>query len=147
MIDRDIVFLSQTDTTVGFLSQNPLRLAEVKKRNPKQPFLVCVDSFKKQKSLVRTPKKFRSKVRRSQKTTFLYPNGKAVRVVKEKIHNQLLKKFDFLYSTSANENKKPFSLHYAQEKADIMIENKKGYHDNPPSPLIKLTRTQKQILR
>jgi len=147
MIDKDIVFLAQTDTTVGFLSQNPLRLAEVKKRDSKQPFLLCVDSFQKQKKLARTPKKFRALVRRSQKTTFLYPNAKAIRVVKDTAHKQLLKKFDFLYSTSANENKKPFSLDYAQEKADIMIKTKEGYHDNSPSPLIKLTKHQKQILR
>ncbi len=147
MMDKDIVFLTQTDTTVGFLSQSPLRLAEVKKRHPKQPFLICVDRFKKQKKLARTPKKYRSLVRRSNKTTFLYPNGKAIRVVKDTLHNQLLKKFDFLYSTSANENKKSFSLDYATSQADIMIKTPEGYHDNPPSPLIKLRKTQIQILR
>ena len=147
MISKDTVFLTQTDTTVGFLSQSPLRLAKVKKRDPKQPFLLCVSSFKKQKKLVRTPKRFRSLVRRSCKTTFLYPNAKAVRVVKEKAHNQLLKKFHFLYSTSANENKQSFSLHYATKNADIMIKTKEGYHDNPPSPLVKLSKYHKRILR
>jgi tRNA A37 threonylcarbamoyladenosine synthetase subunit TsaC/SUA5/YrdC len=147
MIDKESVFLTQTDTTVGFLSQSPLRLAEVKKRNPKQPFLICVDSFQKQKKLTRTPKKYRSLVRKSRKTTFVYPNGKAIRVVQDKAHNQLLKRFDFLYSTSANENKKSFSLDYATIQADIMIKDIEGYHDNPPSPLIKLSKTKKQFLR
>jgi len=102
------VILTQTDTTVGFLSTNPLKLAKAKKRDVNQPFLLCVDTFKKQKKLARTPKKFRALVRRSKKTTFLYPNKKAIRVVNDNLHNQLLKKFDFLYSTSANENQKVF---------------------------------------
>ena len=144
---HDIIFLAQTDTTVGFLSTNPTLLAKAKKRDPKQPFLRCVDTFVKQKKLVRTPKKFRSLVRRSQKTTFLYPNQHAIRVVKDERHNQLLKKFDFLYSTSANAHQKDFSLSFAIEQADIMIEEPEGYHQVPPSPLLKLTKNKIFSLR
>ena len=143
----DTIFLAQTDTTVGFLSKNPTRLATAKKRDAKQPFLHCVDTFYKQKKLTRTPKKFRSFVRRSQKTTFLYPNTKAIRVVTDKRHNQLLKKFDFLYSTSANEHNKKFSLAYAISQADIMIEEPDGYQELPASPLIKLTKHKISLLR
>ncbi len=146
-IYHDKVILAQTDTTVGFLSTSKERLALAKNRDINQPFLHCVDTFKKQKNLVRTPKKFRSLVRRSKKTTFLYPNTKAVRVVHDPLHNQLLKKFDFLYSTSANENKKPFSLSFARKQADIMIETSQGFVENPPSPLIKLSKKCRKTLR
>ena len=147
IIYHNKIILTQTDTTVGFLSTNPLKLAEAKKRDVNQPFLLCVNTFKKQKQLVRTPKKFRSLVRRSRKTTFLYPNKKAIRVVKDDTHNQLLKKFNFLYSTSANENKKTFSLTYALQKADIMIKSPQGFHETSPSPIIMLSNTKKCTLR
>ncbi len=144
---KDVIYLTQTDTTVGFLSTSPHKLAEAKKRDVNQPFLLCVDTFKKQKKLARTPKKFRSLVRRSKKTTFLYPNKKAIRVVKDDAHNQLLKKFDFLYSTSANENKQAFSYPYAIDKADIMIETSEGFIEVAPSPIIKLSKSKKIALR
>jgi len=147
IIYHDKVILTQTDTTVGFLSTNPQKLAKAKKRDENQPFLLCVDSFKKQKLLARTPKKFRSLVRRSKKTTFLYPNKKAIRVVHDDAHNQLLKKFDFLYSTSANENKKSFSLIYARNKADIMIETEREFFEVAPSPIKKLSKMKILSLR
>lgn len=144
---KDVIYLTQTDTTVGFLSTSPEKLAEAKKRDVNQPFLLCVDSFKKQKKLARTPKKFRSLVRRSKKTTFLYPNKKAIRVVKDETHNQLLKKFDFLYSTSANENKKTFSLSFALDKADIMIETSQDFHETTSSAIMILSKTKIHTLR
>ena len=143
----DIIYLTQTDTTVGFLSTSPLKLAEAKNRDVNQPFLLCVDSFKKQKKLARTPKKFRSLVRRSKKTTFLYLNEKAIRVVKDDAHKQLLKKFDFLYSTSANENKKAFSKNYALGQADIIIETSKGFHEVAPSAIMILGKSKIHTLR
>ena len=147
IIYHDKVILTQTDTTIGFLSTNPQKLAEAKKRNVRQPFLLCVDTFKKQKRLTRTPKKFRAWVRRAKKTTFLYPNKKAIRVVNDYRHNQLLKKFNFLYSTSANENKKSFSLSYATNHADIIIETAQGFHETPPSPIRILSKTKIHTLR
>jgi len=147
MIREDVIYLTQTDTTVGFLSGSLEKLSKAKNRDKNQPFLLCVDSFKKQKQLTRTPKKFRSFVRRSRKTTFLYPNKKAIRVVKDKKHNQLLKRFDYLYSTSANAHKKAFSLEYAYEKADIMIEDRGGFVENAPSAMYKICRQKILLLR
>ena len=144
---KDVIYLTQTDTTVGFLSTSPQKLAEAKKRDVNQPFLLCVDTFKKQKKLARTPKKFRSLVRRSSKTTFLYPNKKAIRVVRDKTHNQLLKKFEFLYSTSANENKKSFSFSYALNKSDIMIETSQGLHEVTSSSIMILSKSKIHTLR
>ncbi len=147
MIADNKIYLTQTDTTVGFLSTSHEKLALAKKRTPAQPFIHCVDSLKKQKKLCRTPKKYRFLVRRSTKTTFLYPNKRAIRVVKDREHNQLLQRFDFLYSTSANENKKNFDFDYAYTQADIMIENPTGFHELPPSPIIKLSKNKKTTIR
>jgi len=43
------IYLVQTDTTVGFLSQDAKKLALIKKRDPNKPFLISVDSFKRLK--------------------------------------------------------------------------------------------------
>ena len=144
---ENIVYLAQTDTTVGFLSTDPLKLAEAKNRKITQPFLLCVDTFKKQKKLTRTPKKFRALVRRSKKTTFLYPNKKAIRVVHDSRHNQLLKGFDFLYSTSANAHQKAFLLSYAIDKADIMIVPPSGFEEADSSRFYRLTSRRRLRLR
>ena len=97
---KGVVFLAQTDTTVGFLSTSKERLAKIKKRKPNQPFILCVSDLEKLKKLTRVPKKHKKLVRRSVKTTFIYPDNEAIRVVKDEKHKKLLHPFDFLYSTS-----------------------------------------------
>ena len=143
----ELVYLTQTDTTVGFLSRSSTRLAQIKGRHPKQPFLCCVDSFQKQKQLSRTPKKFRNLVRRSTKTTFLYPNKKAIRMVRDTQHKALLKPFDFLYSTSANPHKHAFNHDFAIQHADVIIEDKEGFSQKPPSLFVKLGSKRRKKIR
>ena len=55
-----MIFLVQSDTTVGFLSQDSDKLCKIKKRDNNKPFLVAVDSYKSLKNLTRVPKKFRA---------------------------------------------------------------------------------------
>ena len=141
------IYLAQTDTTVGFLSKDPTMLAKAKNRHSSQPFLRCVNRLYKQKRLARTPKKYRTLVRRSHKTTFLYPNKEAIRVVSRGRHAHFLAKFDFLYSSSANAHQSPYEASYAYQQADILIEDNLGHHDTPPSPIIKLGRKRKKLLR
>ncbi len=143
----DEVYLVQTDTTVGFLSSSPKKLNKIKKRPENKYILITTTTFKTLKTLARVPKKFKKKVRRSNKTTFIYPNKKAVRVVKQSSHESFLKEFDYLYSTSANENKKAFDKDFAFDKADIVIEDHRGFDDKTPSKLIKLSKTFKKKLR
>jgi tRNA A37 threonylcarbamoyladenosine synthetase subunit TsaC/SUA5/YrdC len=142
-----LIYLAQTDTTVGFLSTSKEELARAKKRDINQPFIICVSSFRKLKKLTRVPKKDKKLVRRSKKTTFIYPNNKAIRVVKDDKHNELLKKFDYLFSTSANKHKKPFELSYALKMVDIVVKTPEGFSENTPSKMIKLTKTSQQPLR
>ncbi len=142
-----MIYLAQSDTTVGFLSQDSEALASVKGRTKEQPFIMVCDSFKKQKELVRTPKKFRSLVRRAKKITFIYPNKKAVRVSKDPAHNRLLKKFEYLYSTSANRHKEKFDLEYAVSVADVTVTDRRGLLPKDASKIIKLGRASKTITR
>jgi len=142
-----LVYLTRTDTTVGFLSQDKVALAGAKKRDPRQPFLIAVDSLSKQKRFVRTPKQFKKIVRRAKKSTFVYPNKQALRVVREDPHTLFLKQFDFMFSTSANESGKPFSLTYAIETADVIVEDREGFHEGSPSAIYQLGKVKKKRLR
>ena len=146
-MNPDLVYLVQTDTTVGFLSQNKKALAKVKRRDLKQPFLIAVDSFAMQKQFVRTPVKFKKSVRRARKTTFLYPNRKAVRVVCEKNHRSFLKRFGFMYSSSANISKHSFVYSYAVKAADVIVEDASGFYEGTASSIYRLGKQAKKRLR
>ena len=87
-----VVYLVQTDTTVGFLSRDGDKLNQIKNRRGKKGFIVSVDSFKTLKTILRVPQIHKKMVRRSKKTTIVYPNNKAVRVVKDMEHLKFLKK-------------------------------------------------------
>lgn len=144
---EDEVYLVQTDTTVGFLSSSPKKLNSIKNRPKNKHILITTTTFKTLKTLARVPKKFKKEVRRTKKTTFIYPNKKAVRVVKQSNHDSFLKEFDYLYSTSANENKKAFDKDFALKKADIIVEDARGFDDKTPSKLIRLSKSVKKKLR
>ena len=146
-MNQQLVYLTQSDTTVGFLSQNSTRLADSKQRNPNQPFLICVDSFETLKEFVRVPKKFKNRVRRAKKSTFIYPTNKAIRVVKDEKHLKFLKKFRWMYSSSANKTKKSFNYDYAKKKADIIVEDCRGFFEAKPSKMVKLGKSKLKRLR
>ncbi len=143
----DRVYLAQTDTTVGFLSQDAKKLALIKKRDPKKPFLISVDSFARLKTFVRVPNRFKNSVRKAKKTTFVYPNNKALRVVQNSPHLLFLQKFGWMYSTSANESGKHFDEDFAWRVADVIVEDARGFFEGEPSRLIKLGREKFKKLR
>jgi len=143
---QEKVYLVQTDTTVGFLSKSKKALIRAKERSPKNPFLITTAFHKVQNSISRTPKKYKKLVRRSKKTTFIYPNKKAIRVVKDDVHIDFLKEFDFLYSSSANKTNEKFDRDYAYTKADIIIEDNRGLYESLPSAIMKIgKKTLKKI--
>jgi tRNA A37 threonylcarbamoyladenosine synthetase subunit TsaC/SUA5/YrdC len=139
------LYLTQTDTTVGFLSADSYKLSIAKDRDANQPYLICVDTLKKLKKLTRVPKPHKKRIRRTLKTSFLYPNKKAIRVVKESPHSRFLKEFDFLYSSSANKNRESFDLNYAYLQAEIIIEDARGFYEADASSIFKLGK--KKILK
>lgn len=147
MLKPQLVYLAQSDTTAGFLSQNPHALAKAKKRSSMQPFLCCVSSMRELKNFARVPKSFKNQVRRSKKTTFIYPNSTAVRVVKEQKHLEFLQRFSWMYSSSANQTKKGFEEYYAKQKADIIVKDERGFYETSPSSILRLGRKKRRKIR
>lgn len=146
-MNPDLVYLAQTETTVGFLSQNSEALVRTKNRPQGKPFLMSVDSLGTLRSFTRIPKRHKNRVRRTQKTTFVYPCGLAIRVVKDEEHLQFLKKFKWSYSTSSNPSGKGFDEVYALEKADVILFTCKGFFESKPSSILKLGKRKLRKLR
>ena len=146
-MDPKKLYLAQTDTTVGFLSQDAKRLAAAKGRPAHKAFIIAVSSAKNLKNFVRVPKKWRKLVRQARRTTFAYPNGKAVRVVKNSEHRRFLDNFGWMYSTSANPSGKNFDEAWARQQADVVVEDKRGFFEGKPSKILRLGRTRVMRLR
>ena len=146
-MDPTKLYLAQTDTTVGFLSQDSQKLAHAKRRPSHKPFLIEVDGFKQLQKFVRVPKSFKKLVRRSKRTTFVYPNGKALRVVKDPFHLWFLRRFGWMYSTSANISGAPFDPEVALKLAEIVVEDERGLYEGAPSKIVKLSKKRLRRLR
>ncbi len=141
------VILTQTDTTVGFLSQNANKLYEIKERKPTKQFIKVYDSFKSFKSSTcRVPKNKRNLVRRSKKTTFVI-NNSSFRVSSSVLSSQILNNLSWVYSTSANKSQEKFNREFCEDKADIIIEDIDGLKENRSSSLIKLNHKKRIKLR
>ncbi len=147
-MDSNKVYLSQTDTTVGFLSSDDKKLSLIKKRDHKQKILQVVDSFKTLNSKLRVPKKFRKVVRKSSLTTFIYPNSLAFRLIdKCSEHHNFIKKHKVLYSTSANLTKQNFDEKFAIAKSDIVIYGSRGFKEAKSSKIYKIDKNNIHRIR
>lgn len=147
-MDASKVYLTQTDTTVGFLSSNDKKLTAIKQRPQTQKILQVVESFETLKTKVRVPQKFKKMVRKAKNTTFIYPNGLSFRVVDaSNPHHAFVKKFKTMYSTSANLTQHRFDEHFAKEHCDVIVEDKNGFYEAASSQLIKLACTRIKKLR
>ena len=142
-----LVYLAQTETTAGFLSQNSLSLCKIKNRPNNKPFLMSVDSLQTLKRFTRVFEQHKNRIRRAQKTTFAYPNGLAIRVVKEDCHLEFLKKLTWSYSTSSNPSGLAFDEAFALEKADVVVYTKDGFFESTPSSIFKLSSKRVKQLR
>ncbi|MBM0636739.1 Sua5 YciO YrdC YwlC family protein [Campylobacter sp. VicNov18] len=135
-----MIYLAQTDTTVGFLSKDLQKLNILKRRSKDQPCLITSAKFSELKSLARVPKLFKNFVRRSRKTTFIYPNQKAIRIVKGCKHAQFLANNGFFYSSSANKHGEAFDENWAKSVADVILDE--NFYENDPSRILKLSRNK-----
>jgi tRNA A37 threonylcarbamoyladenosine synthetase subunit TsaC/SUA5/YrdC len=141
------VILTQTDTTVGFLSQDAKKLQEIKTRSSSKPFIKVYKNFKTLlASGHRIPDKYKNTIRRSKKTTFIVKN-RAFRVADSSLDSQILRDKLWHYSTSANESSKNFDRDFCIEKADIIIENKDGLSQNCSSTLYKINHIKRKKIR
>lgn len=141
------VILTQTDTTVGFLSQDSDKLYEVKSRSTTKPFIKVYNNFKT--FLLcgnRVPSAFKSTIRRSKKTTFIVKN-RAFRVAKTTLNSSVLNNYTWNYSTSANQANKNFDRYFCEDKADIIIEDKNGLHERSSSRLVKINKIKRKKIR
>ena len=147
-MDSSLVYLVQTDTTVGFSSSSDEKLSLVKQRPLSKKILNTVDSFSTLSKNTRVPKNFRQKVRNSKKTTFIYPNGNSFRVVdKNSKFYDFIHKFAILYSTSANKTSKNFEREFALENAEVIVEDKRGFFETTASRIFKLSRKRVKKIR
>jgi len=139
------VILTQTDTTVGFLSQNGTKLAQIKSRDPYKPFIKVFQNFKSfHKCGMRIPKRQKNRIRRMKKSSFIV-NSNSFRIASSPLDSAILRMMEWSYSTSANESKKSFERNFCEQKADIIIEDKRGLYENSASNIYKLNN--KKIVR
>ncbi len=121
MIDTN-VYLTQTDTTIGFVSQNEARLTEIKQRPPYKHYIMAVNTLETLKTFVRVPSSHKNRVRRAKKTTFIMPNTHSYRVVKDRHHLLLLNRIKWAYTTSANLSGSDYDESFCKKMADVIIE-------------------------
>ena len=140
------LILAQTDTTVGFLSQDEFLLARTKGRPDNKPFLKVFSTFGQMTQHIRIPLKHRTWVRHARRTTFVIKN-QAFRYVGGSQHARLVERYGWLYSTSANESGKGYDQAFCKEHSDLIIEDAQGLQECSPSKIFKLTSTQYKRLR
>ncbi|WP_417332683.1 Sua5 YciO YrdC YwlC family protein [Halarcobacter sp.] len=147
-MDTNLIYLVQTDTTVGFSSANDEKLATVKRRPKSQKILQTLDSFATLKKFTRVPKNHRKRVRNSKKSTFIYPNMNSYRVVdrNDKFYS-FIKKFKAHYSTSANHTKKSFEKDFALANSDVIVSSKEGFSEKVSSSIYLLKKSKIKKIR
>jgi len=139
-----LVYLTQTDTTIGFVSQNAQKLTAIKNRPPYKHYIKAVDSLRTLNTLTRIPNQHKNRVRRARKSTFILPSGRSYRVIHDPLHLKLISQLRWAYTTSANQSAKPYDEAWARRMADKVIEPLGG--EACPSKIYRLgTKVIKKI--
>jgi len=115
------LYLTQTDTTIGFVSQDASKIDKAKNRLSNKYYIRVVNSLETLKRFTRVPQKHKNRLRRAKKTTFIMPNGLSFRVVKDIEHNLLLNRLHWVYSSSANLSGAEYDEKYARDKAEVIV--------------------------
>jgi tRNA A37 threonylcarbamoyladenosine synthetase subunit TsaC/SUA5/YrdC len=142
---KKLVFLTQTDTTIGFVSQDAQKLTAIKQRPPHKHYIKAVNSLQTLKTFTRVPRKHKNRVRRSHKTTFILPNTYSYRVIKNTHHLLLLNRLQWAYTTSANLSHQAYNETFAREQADVIIEPLK--ENKEASSIFKLGKSTIKRIR
>ena len=147
-MDKNRIYLAQTDTTVGFLSCDNKQLSEAKKRVSSQKILEVVSDFATLLANTRVPKNFKKIVRRAKRTTFIYPSGDSFRYIPiGNPHHSFVARFKKIYSTSANETGKRFSYQFAYDASDVIIYSTHDFIETSGSAIYKLTSRKRRRIR
>ena len=139
------VFLTQTDTTIGFVSQDAERLTSIKKRPSSKHYIRVLNSLSTLKRFTHVPQMHKKRVRRTKKTTFIMPNGYSFRVIYDKNHLLLINRLIWAYSSSANLSNQDYDEDFAKNSADITINPL--HQTKAPSSIYKLGKCRIQKIR
>lgn len=145
MLLQDKLFLTQTDTTVGFVTQNKEKLDIAKKRPTYKYYITAINSLNTLKKFTRVPQKHKKLLRRANKTTFIMPNGSSYRVVKDKHHLLLLNRLKWAYTSSANLSGQDYNEKFARSVADVVIEPLNPHVK--PSTILKINNNKIRKIR
>ena len=140
-----MIYLAQTDTTVGFLSESEALLNQAKNRPANTPCMLTTARLSELKNFAHVPAKFKNLVRRAKKTTFIYPNSKSVRYVQGCEHAKFLYEFGAMYSSSANLHGAKFDEQIARSIADVIVDE--HFSENPPSKIYKISNLKIKKIR
>jgi len=143
---KESLFLTPTDTTIGFVSQNSSKIDRAKKRKPNKHYIHVVDSLKTLKNFTRVPLAHKNRLRRAKKTTFIMPNGLSFRVVKNTQHNLLLDRVHWLYSSSANLSGAEYDEVYAKARAEVVVSFPKK-RNGKASTIYRLGQKNMKVIR
>jgi len=147
MENGGLVYLVQTDTTVGFASKDAEHLGSIKERPRGKQFLQTVASLKEIKRACRVPKALRKRVRQAKKTTFVYPDGLARRLVDKGEYGRFLQRYGSVFSTSANQSGRAFDTAWAEKSCDAIIYTPAGFSEQPASAIYKMGKAKVIQLR
>ena len=142
---REAVFLTATDTTTGFVSQNAEKLDAIKGRPAHKKYICAVDSLATLKKAVRVPQAHKKMLRRARKSTFIFPTGDSFRVVYDAHHLLLLRRLKWAYTTSANRSGETYDEAFAKKSADIIVAPLR--QGGTPSRIFKLGKHTKKRIR
>ncbi len=142
---KDLVFLTNTDTTIGFVSQNYQQLSIIKNRLPNKHYIKAISSLKELKKSTRVSNIHKNRVRRAKKTTFII-KSKSYRIVKNKNHLLLLDRLKWAYTTSANLSGKEYDKEFAKNSCDVEISFKSSSNSSA-SKIYKLNNLRISRIR
>ncbi|MBU1668386.1 Sua5 YciO YrdC YwlC family protein [bacterium] len=140
------LYLTQTDTTIGFVSQDASKIDDAKQRLPNKHYIRVVNSLEILKTFTRVPNQHKNRVRRAKRTTFIMPNGRSFRVVKGTEHNLLLDRLKWLYSSSANLSGAEYNEAYAKEATEVLVSFPLQRQGNA-SKIYRLSQTKMKVIR
>jgi tRNA A37 threonylcarbamoyladenosine synthetase subunit TsaC/SUA5/YrdC len=143
----DWVFLTPTDTTTGFVSQNAAKLDHIKGRPADKHYICALPSLNALKQRTRIPQAHKNRVRRARKSTFIYPGGDSYRIVRDTAHRHLIERLGWAYTTSANPSGKAYDPLFAREAADVIVSFPEYSHKASASKIYKIGRTRIKRIR
>lgn len=144
---KNSLFLAQSDTTAGFLSKDKNLILKAKQRSKNKAILQTSASIFEIKKICRIPQIINKQIRRVRKTSFIFPNGEAFRVVRDSKHKEFLEQFGLMYSSSANISGFGFDKDFAFNVADIIILDRREIYENKPSNIFKIKKNNIQKIR